>query len=32
MKDEDVKVATVLAEVPAGEAEDILEADWDALN
>jgi len=32
VKDEDVKAVTTLPEIPAGEAEDALEFDWDALN
>jgi len=32
VKDEDVKAVTVLPEVPAGDAEETLAPDWDALN
>jgi len=32
VKDKDVKVVTVLPEVPAGDTEETLAPDWDALN
>ena len=32
IKDKDVKAVTVLPEVPAGDAEETLAPDWDALN